>query len=144
MSALIWVHEDALRDNHPVRAAAGERSQAVFIGDDAYFRAQGYSAKRLIFITECLADMNIDVFKGDTQDMLMSLADKRAIYTASTPNPVFRRIIDTLDITAVDDIPLARIDEHEDLGRFFRYWKKAGESVMNRDGWPNGQEDMFT
>lgn len=144
MSALIWVHEDALRDDHPVRAAAGTTARAVFIWDDDYFRAQGYSAKRLIFIVECLSQMDLDVYKGDTQEILSQLSNEQPIYTAATPNPEFSAIIYALDILVVADTPLARVNEHADLGRFFRYWKKASKSVMGRDGWPNGQEDLFS
>ncbi len=144
MSALIWVHEDALRDNHPVRTAAGDDAQAVFIWDNAYFRTQGYSAKRLVFIAECLADMKVSLYEGSTVDALTALSAGSQIFTAATPNPAFGCIIEDLGITVIDEIPLARIDEHADLGRFFRYWKKAGKSVMGRDGLPNGQEDLFS
>lgn len=116
----------------------------VFIWDDAYFRAQEYSAKRLVFIIECLADMKVEVFKGDTQEALSELSVGNPIFTASTPNPALNDIIEALDIQTVNEIPLARIDEHADLGRFFRYWKKAGKSVMGRNGLPNGQEDLFS
>lgn len=144
MNALIWVHEDTLRDNHPVRAEAGENARAVFVWDAAYFRAQGYTAKRLVFIVECLADMSAEVFQGDTRTILAELAQGAAIYTSATPNPAFRDIIDALNITAINETPLARLDAHADLGRFFRYWKKAGKSVMSHNGLPGGQEDLFS
>jgi len=143
MTDIIWVHEDALRDDHPVRAAASN-ARAVFIWDEDYFRAQNYSAKRLIFIAECLADMNVDVFKGETKEVLRQLSDGAEIFTAATPNPEYLKIIDALNIHVSDDIPLARIDPHADLGRFFRYWKKAGKSVMGHNGLPGGQEDLFS
>ena len=141
MSAFIWVHEDSLRDDHPVHAAAGSDARAVFIWDNNYFRAQGYTAKRLIFIAECLSNMTVEVFAGNTEDVLRTLADNSPIFTAETPNPVFRSMIDTLKIAAVADTPLADIDPGADLGRFFRYWKKASKSVMSVDGLPDGQED---
>jgi len=144
MKKIIWVHEDALRDNHPVTLAAGDNALAVFIWDNEYFRTQGYSLKRLVFIAECLADMNVSLYKGSTRDILYELSQDAKIFTASTPNPAFRRIIEALDIDVVADRPLARLDKNADMGRFFRYWKKAGKSVMGRDGLPNGQEDLFS
>jgi hypothetical protein len=144
MSNIIWVHEDALSDNHPVFNAAGYEARAVFVWDEGYLRAQGYSVKRLTFLLECLGNMNVEFYKGDTKTVLRELSDAAQIYTAATPNPAFNEIINALDITAVEDVPLARIDAPADLGRFFRYWKKAGKSVMGHNGFPGGQEDMFS
>jgi len=144
MSNIIWVHEDALSETHPVCSAAGYEACAVFIWDGSYLRSQGYSVKRLTFLLECLRDMNIEIYKGDTVAILREVADGAQIFAAATPNPTFREIIDTLEIKVVEDVPLARIDAHADLGRFFRYWKKAGKSVMGHNGFPGGQEDMFS
>lgn len=144
MSNFIWVHEDALGDNHPVFGSAGHEARAVFVWDESYLRRQGYSVKRLTFLLECLRDIDVEIYKGQTQTVLRELSNGAQIFTGSTPNPEFREIIDALDITVVADVPLARIDAHTDLGRFFRYWKKAGKSVMGHNGFPDSQEDMFS
>jgi len=144
MSALIWVHEDALRSHHPVFAAAGDEARAIFVWDENYFQKQGYTRKRLIFIVECLADLPVEVFKGDMKAVLSALAQETPIFTAATSNPEFRRIIEALSITPIDEIPLARIETQTDLGRFFRYWKKARKSVMSHNGVAEGQKDLFS
>ena len=132
MSALIWLHEDALRADHPVFKVAGEAAEAVFIWDDAYFQAQGYSLKRLVFIYEVLTDLNITCLKGETEAVLKDYAKGRAIFVPKTPNPAFQNIISRLDsVTLVPDTPLVIVPDDVDLKRFFRFWNKAKKSALS-------------
>lgn len=132
MSALIWLHEDALRADHPVFKSAGAGAEAVFIWDDAYFQSEGYSLKRLVFIYELLADLNITCLKGETETVLKDYAQGRKIFVPKTPNPKFKEIIDSLDDAAIiPDIPLVIVPDDVDLKRFFRFWNKAKKSALS-------------
>ena len=132
MSALIWLHEDALRMDHPVFKAAGEGAETIFIWDDAYFQSEGYSVKRLVFIYELLAGLNITCLKGETQTVLNSYANGRVIFVPETPNPKFKAIISGLDgVTTTPDVPLVIVADDVDLRRFFRFWNKAKKSALS-------------
>ena len=132
MSALIWLHEDALRVDHPVFKAAGEGAEAVFIWDDAYFQSEGYSLKRLVFIYELLADLNITCLKGETEAVLKSYGRGREIFVPETPNPIFKAIIESLDSASIiPDTPLVIVADDVDLRRFFRFWNKAKKSALS-------------
>lgn len=135
MSALIWLHEDALRGDHPVFKAAGEGAEAVFIWDDAYFKSEGYSFKRLVFIYELLAALDITCLQGETAQVLDSYAKGRDIYVPETPNPHFKAIISELrnshNVTTVPDVPLVIVPDDVDLRRFFRFWNKAKKSALS-------------
>ena len=142
MSALIWLHEDALRGDHPIFKAAGEGAEAVFIWDDDYFKSEGYSLKRLVFIYELLTDLNVTCLKGETAQALKAYAQDRDIWIPETPNPVFKAIItelkdshkvlkDSHKVTCVPDVPLVIVPDDVDLGRFFRFWNKAKKSALS-------------
>ena len=132
MSALIWLHEDALRRDHPVVKAAGEGTETIFIWDDAYFKSEGYSLKRLVFIYELLAGLNITCLKGETEAVLKAYAEGREIFVPETPNPKFKVIIDRLDsVSIIPDTPLVIVPDDVDLRRFFRFWNKAKKSALS-------------
>lgn len=132
MSALIWLHEDALRMDHPVFKVAGKGAEAVFIWDDGYFQSEGYSLKRLVFIYELFCDLDVTCIKGDTAEILTSYGEGRKIFAPKTPNPKFQNIMANLsDVTIVPDIPLVVIADDVDLKRFFRFWNKAKTSALS-------------
>ena len=138
MSALIWIHEDALRADHPVFTAAGDGADAIFIWDDAYFSTQGYSFKRLVFIYECLMELPVTLYKGDMATVLSELINGRALYVPTTPNPDFQAVMSTLSKTTkvhlVAETPLTFIETEPNMKRFFRYWNKARKSALSKDG----------
>ncbi|WP_371398036.1 hypothetical protein [Fretibacter rubidus] len=140
MSAIIWIHEDALRADHPVFAAAGTDAQVVFIWDDAYFTAQGYSFKRLVFIYECLLDLPVILCKGDMATVLSGLIEGRDLYVPTTPNPDYQTVAAVLSKTTkvhyISETPLTFIETEPDMKRFFRYWNKAKKSALSKDGLP--------
>jgi len=135
MSALIWLHEDALRGDHPVFKAAGEDAEAVFVWNDAYFKSEGYSLKRLVFIYELLADLNVTCIQGETAQVLEGYSQGRDIFIPETPNPYFKAIISELrdnhNVTVAADVPLVIVPDDVDLRRFFRFWNKAKKSALS-------------
>ena len=131
---LIWVHEDALRDDHPAYIAAPYDTRRVFVWDKDDFQARGYSLKRLVFLHECLQDMTVDVIAGHTKEVLSALNPDR-LYTAQTHDPARRAIIsalrETCDVIQTPDAVLTEVSDDTELGRFFRFWNKARRSAMS-------------
>jgi hypothetical protein len=129
---IIWVHEDALRQSHPVFSKAGS-AQAIFVWDNDYFKMQNYTTKRLLFIYECLLEMDVAIIQGDTVDVLSDLS-QGVIHTAKTLNPYFKKIIEALEDTSTvhvtPDELFSQIPYDADMGRFFRFWNKGRKSMM--------------
>jgi len=104
----------------------------VFVWDDAYFLSEGYSLKRLVFIYELLAGLDITCLKGDTAAVLKDYAKGRKIFVPKTPNPKFIAIMSHLDdAVIVPDTPLVIVPDDVDLKRFFRFWKRAKKSALS-------------
>ena len=141
MTDLIWIHDEALRADHPVFAGGG---QAVFIWDNAYFYSINAGFKQRGFIYEALIHLPVEIYEGDTVQTLSALAESRPIQTASTPNPYLRAIMadlrKTQTLNLVDEDVFAHLKGNPDLRRFFKYWNKAKASAMQING---GTPDLF-
>ena len=141
MTDLIWIHDEALRADHPVFAGGG---QAVYIWDNGYFDRINAGFKRRGFIYEALTHLPVEVYEGYTAEVLESLSEGRAIRAASTPNPYLREIMRALrktqTLTLVDEEVFAHLKGNADLRRFFKYWNKAKTSAMQING---GTHDLF-
>ena len=134
---LIWIHEDALGDEHPVHAGATVGDEVWFVWDPQHLESMGYGAKRLIFIYETLCEMGVVVVKGRTASVLKQRAADLGldtVWVAGSVNPAIQRIIAELqtDLTVevVSDTPLVEFDRPPNLRRFFSYWKTAGPRLM--------------
>lgn len=144
MSALIWLHEDALRADHPLFAAAcenGETAPACFIWDDAYMADMGYGLKRRVFIYETLAEMNVEIYAGPLVTTLKDLAARHKathIITGKTPNPLLKSTMadmrETIKLSAIADKAFVQMDMIPELKRFFKYWNKAKKKAFLFDG----------
>lgn len=139
MSALIWLHEDALRAAHPVFAEPHER--AVFIWDDAYMAAMDYGLKRRVFLYESLLELPVEIYAGDTLETLEALAhaaQASCLISPHTPNPRLNHIMEalsgTLRVQRIADDAFVDLPPQEGLRRFFKYWNKAKKLAFTRDG----------
>ena len=136
VSTTVWVHHDALSREHPVFERAGEGARALFVFDPDDYRTRGWSLKRLVFVVECVEDMDAEVVEGPLIDTLKSIDGP--LLTARTPDPHYREVIEAVrksrELTTVKERPFATVGDTTDLKRFFRYWKKAKKSAMNPHG----------
>ena len=141
MTDLIWLHDEALRSDHPVFNDGGH---AVYIWDNAYFDQMHIGFKQRGFIYEALINLPVDIYEGDTIALLTALAEGRGIRTAATLNPHLRAIMAQLrhefTLEVVDDDVFAYLNGTPDLRRFFRYWNKIKTSAMQMHG---GTPDLF-
>lgn len=141
MSALIWLHEDALRADHPLFAATGADAPAYFIWDDAYMAAMGYGLKRRVFIYETLCELSVEICAGDSQATLKALAARHGadeIISGKTPNPRLKDIMSELraqlKVSTIADTAFVQMDAMPELKRFFKYWNKAKKKAFLFDG----------
>ena len=138
MQTLIWVHEDALRKDHPAYRDCDLSQSAYFIWDDAYLEKMNYGLKRLIFIYETVCHLGIQVYRGDTQSVLKELAAStgaECLRLAATPNPDLNQIAEnlaqSLTVHIEPDDAFVSLEREPSLKRFFGYWKKARPVLMH-------------
>ena len=140
MTDLVWLHEDALRSNHPVFDVAGPGSRAVFVWDDAYLQQMDYGFKRLVFIYETLLELPLSIVRGDLVDCLSQMACQHGgrILVPETPNPRLQGITAQLcrefEVEVVADQPFVILAREPDLRRFFRFWNSARKAAMTPGG----------
>jgi hypothetical protein len=141
MSApLIWLHEEALRITHPVFRVAPEKTKAIYVWDDGYFRQAKYSLKRLIFIYETLCELPIDIIRGSNAAIVQEFAPS-TLYVPATNNPLIVNIITSLEATVpvivVEDEAFVVIKKTSEFRRFFQYWNKAEKIAFTYNGGVN-------
>ena len=137
---MIWLHEDALRADHPVFTRAPQGCTAWFIWDENYLRTVNYSFKRLTFIYETLADLPVEIVRGPYLETLATLASyaDNTLWVPDTVNPQLTGVIAELAkrfrVNVVEDTPFVHLRKEPDLKRFFRYWKSARKPAMTPGG----------
>jgi hypothetical protein len=134
---LIWLHEEALRMTHPVFKAAPERTKAIYVWDDGYFRQANHSLKRLIFIYETLCELPVEGIRGNTLEVVRELAPS-TLYLPATNNPLIAKIINDLKTTVpvqiIEDEAFVVIKNPIEFRRFFQYWHKAEKTAFLQNG----------
>jgi deoxyribodipyrimidine photolyase len=150
MTDLVWLHEDALRADHPVFAHAGLEAQACFIWDENYLKRMQYSFKRLVFIYESLCELPLDIYQGDTIDVLVTLTDEynsNAVFVAQTPNPELKHLVQSLQrrlaVNVIADEPFITLNQQPELKRFYRYWNKVKKLAMRPVGKSDPTKELF-
>ena len=141
MKQLYWMHEEALRLDHPAALQAGNDAHMFFIWDDDYLQRMDYGFHRLHFIYEALCALNIPIYKGNIHEVIIELKHMQhstILWCADTPNPALRGIIDGLqtEITLIrtPDTAFVTLSKAPDLHRFFRYWNKAEKLALQHNG----------
>lgn len=138
---LLWPHSDCLNpawdpfDLHP-------ESSAMFVWDRGWVREAKIALNRVVFITECLAEMprQLEIRVADTtleagRELVQaaSAAGATHILAQRTPDPRLLEIAahceSQIPVVWVDPPPFARAQSY-DLKRFSRYWSKAQISAM--------------
>ena len=131
---LILLNEDNLSSNHPVFQIAEEDGyfKTVFIFDEDYLNQTQYSFKRIVFIYECLKQIDCEIYKGATKEVIDHLAPKK-IFIPNTINPFFNKTYSKLSkayqIEIINQTKLIELENQPDLKRFFRYWNKAKKQL---------------
>ena len=136
---LIWIHEDALREDHPAYEGLSLSACGFFVWDESYLRKVNYGMKRLIFIYETLCELGIPIYRGDIEEVVSSLMNEhqaKHLLVADTPNPELLHIInnlsDTCRVRVTGDEEFVTFEREPKLKRFFGYWKKAKPVLLRQ------------
>ena len=125
---IIWLHDKALSQNHPVFDNMNEGAKAIYIWDEEFFKKRPYSFKRLVFIYETLCQLQIEVIKGDTLEVLKSFKPEKIItpFTTDTQiNNLVEQLSKVFSVKIVEEKPFVNIGSGYEFNRFFKYWNKA-------------------
>ena len=143
MAGLIWLHEEALRADHPAFAAASGAT-AVFCWDVDYMAAADIGLRRQIFIYESLLDLEVTIIQGAASQVLPVVARRdqaTQLFVPDTPNPLIKHELSKvkaalagITVELVPERPFVKLEVQPDLGRFFRYWNKARKQALRRGG----------
>jgi len=138
-NVLVWVNEESLDLQGPA-LMAHPQATSVFIFDEAAIESAGWSIKRLAFIYECLLEIpNIQVYRGSTINILLSLIKEQgysAIATTSAVDPRLKDMSEKINrFVPVQHYPIeefAPIERVRDLRRFSRYWSSVESVVVGK------------
>ena len=143
MAGLIWLHEEALRADHPAFAAASGAT-AVFCWDVDYMAAADIGLRRQIFIYESLLDLEATIIQGAASQVLPVVARRdqaTQLFVPDTPNPLIKQellkvkaALASMTVELVPERLFVQLEVQPDLGRFFRYWNKARKQALRRGG----------
>jgi hypothetical protein len=100
---IIWVHDKALKND--TLQGLDDQTKVIFIWDDHCFQNRTYSLKRLVFIYETLCQMPVEIIRGDTFEVMCSLAPKkvRTFFTADTKiKELTRQLSEDYDIEVIN------------------------------------------
>ncbi len=122
MKTVRWVQQDW------VRASGSE--PAVYVLDPQ--TVGNYSLKRLVFVYECLLELNVEIRRGAYEEELMAFCreqDANILVTTATPDPRARQAIERLQramtVLIEEPEPLVTPGQALDLKRFSRYWARV-------------------
>jgi deoxyribodipyrimidine photo-lyase len=129
--AVTFVHDGMLAPTHPALRSDIPR---LFVWDKRYLKQLDFSAKRVKFIEECVAE--IDFVEVEHADDVAACVEQFAkkhnastVLTGDTPDPRLKRYFKQLgkqfDVRLLDHPPLVELKGQVDVKRFSRYWSKA-------------------
>ena len=129
---IVWIHGDALSPTNPA-LLANDDAPAIFVWDEDLIAAYNLSLKRMVFMYECLLEMDVEIRRGSVAEEILIFAlehDADEIATVETPAPQFGRIALALTragkkVTVFRPKPFINTDKTFDLKRFSRFWRKA-------------------
>ncbi len=119
----VWLTAESLGDADP--ALAGNPAlPAIFVFDEPLLRRLRLSAKRLVFMAECLADLatrrSLEIHRGSPESVLQG----RALAATFTPVPGWRRIASRIRPAEVRPWPWLR-RPHAGSLRSFSAWRRG-------------------
>lgn len=147
---IVWVHGDCLSRQSPaLQAYLG--APAIFVWDNELLATYQLSLKRIVFITECLLELPVRIFRGDVAEAVLTFAAAHGadgIVTTESPSPRFavisRRLTARLPLLVLPVEPFVAVRAPLDLRRFSRYWQAVAPDALsprrsqNQDGTSEG------
>jgi hypothetical protein len=126
MTPVVWLHEDSLRPLLP-------DLPAVFV----FPSNLDYSLKRIVFLYECLLELDCVIRRGDVAEQVLAFAREHhasSVITVRSPSPQWlahcRRLQRDIRLEIIEPEPFVELPEGTDLRRFARYWKRAEPRLL--------------
>lgn len=136
--AIVWVHVDDLNPEGP-SLAAHPGAPAVFVWDEPALAASPMGSNRQAFIEECLAELPVEVRRGDPAAVVPAFAAERGMTRVAltySPDPRIKQLAQgfaaTLGVDVLVPEPFVDLAREPDLGRFSRYWRSAEKALLAR------------
>lgn len=123
----VWITAESLGDRDPALAAHPDLP-VVFVFDEPLLRRLQLSSKRLVFLTQRLAEL------GGSRTLEVRLGDPatdvagRPVATTFAPVPKWRRLRDVLDVVEVHPWPWLRSPGAGSI-ESFSAWRRAGSAA---------------
>ena len=140
MTTLIYLHEDACRETHPI-FNIDEDIYAFFVWDNTYFRKTDYGFNRLQFIYETMSSLPFDIYEGETTEVITKLIDKyqaNKILIPQTPNRLIKEnmkaLSSSVEINYINDDAFVTNSNHIVEKRFFKFWNKIKNKAFTHNG----------
>ena len=125
----VWITAESLGDEDPA-LAAHEQLPVVFVFDEELLAGLRLSSTRLVFLTECLADLagrrTVEVHRGDPVRVLAG----RRVATTFAPVPGWRRRSAGISPVEVHPWPWL-VRPHAKSVTSFTAWQRSGGSVRS-------------
>lgn len=121
MKTVVWMHEDGLRPLLP-------GTPSIFV-----FAEKGHSLKRIVFLYECLLELEVVIAKGDVVTLVRKFAAEQGasrIVTTFTECPLITAQARELGAEMVNDDPFVAAAGPFDLKRFSRYWQRVERKAL--------------
>ena len=136
MTDIVLLDEMNMRTSNLSLPDDADRAKMIFIWDAEYFKRQNYSLKRLVFIYECLADLGVDVYQGDTLEVLDQLSGQITLFDTHDParkalNEKICVAHENTHVICHDDFLNLPEGTQPRIGRFFQYWKTAKKYISD-------------
>ena len=134
---LVWLTLDSLAATNTA-ILQNPDAPRLFVLDPAWLADEQPSLKRLVFIFECLADIDgLDVVQAAPAEVVPHVARRHGcghVVLTSTPCPLTRaaaaQIATEFPVTVVEEPPFCDHSRVRDLGRFSRYWSQVSPSAL--------------
>lgn len=126
----LYLTPEILNAHYP---CIGDYDRAIFIWDNALFDELGYDFKRRVFIYEALVSQEVEIYQGDSLEVLRAIEDDIVVIRAT--NPIIAAHIDQLrtlvGMTVITPRSFVLEGDQRVFKRFFQYWKYARKEVLN-------------
>jgi deoxyribodipyrimidine photo-lyase len=121
----VWLTAESLGDDDPALSAHPDAT-VTFVFDEALLRNLRLTGKRLVFLTQCLADLatrrEVDMWRGDPVDVLSG----GGVATTYAPVPGWRRRADYIKPSVVHPWPWL-VRQHGGAAGSFSAWRKGAK-----------------
>lgn len=132
MKRLFWLHDESLS----VPAQANAEDLLVFFWHSNYFKQQGWSLNRLVFIYETLCRLPVTVYAGNPSELIRAIKNEQTvsdIYVQTPLNPLLNAEINQVNqqhqLKQYESEKMIDDSLIKPCKRFYAYWQQVAEQL---------------